>query len=37
MRKIVGSGSCVEETFLTAYDVKEKAVVTPENWIEWVV
>ena len=24
-------------SFLTAYDVKEKAVVTPENWIEWVV
>ena len=24
-------------SFLTAYDVKEKAVVTPENWMEWVV
>ena len=24
-------------SFLTAYDVKEKAVVTPEKWIEWVV
>lgn len=24
-------------SFLTAYDVKEEAVVTPENWIEWVV
>lgn len=24
-------------SFLTAYDVKEKAAVTPENWIEWVV
>lgn len=24
-------------SFLTAYYVKEKAVVTPENWIEWVV
>lgn len=24
-------------SFLTAYDVKEKAVVTPENWIEWFV
>lgn len=24
-------------SFLTAYDVKEKAVVTTENWIEWVV
>ena len=24
-------------SFLTAYDVKEKAVVTPKNWIEWVV
>lgn len=24
-------------SFITAYDVKEKAVVTPENWIEWVV
>lgn len=24
-------------SFLTTYDVKEKAVVTPENWIEWVV
>lgn len=24
-------------SFLTAYDVTEKAVVTPENWIEWVV
>lgn len=24
-------------SFLTAYDVKEKAVVTPENWIEWVI
>lgn len=23
-------------TFLTAYDVKEKAIVTPENWLEWV-
>lgn len=24
-------------SFLTAYDVKEKAVVTPENWVEWVM
>lgn len=24
-------------SFLTAYDVKEKAVVTPENWMEWVM
>ena len=24
-------------TFLTAYDVKEKAIVTPENWLEWVL
>ena len=24
-------------TFLTTYDVKEKAIVTPENWLEWVV
>lgn len=24
-------------SFLTVYDVNEKAVVTPENWIEWVV
>lgn len=24
-------------TFLDAYDVKEKAVITPENWIEWVM
>lgn len=24
------------DTFLSAYNVKEKAVVTPENWIEWV-
>lgn len=24
-------------SFLTAYDVNEKAVVTPENWMEWVV
>ncbi|CDD18583.1 putative ATPase [Prevotella sp. CAG:732] len=23
-------------TFLTAYDVKEKAIVTPENWLDWV-
>lgn len=23
-------------TFLTVYDVKEKAIVTPENWLEWV-
>ena len=23
-------------SFLTAYDVKEKAIVTPENWLEWV-
>lgn len=23
-------------TFLTAYDVKEKTIVTPENWLEWV-
>ena len=23
-------------TFLTAYDVKEEAIVTPENWLEWV-
>ena len=24
-------------TFLTAYDVKEKVVITPENWLEWVI
>lgn len=24
-------------SFLTAYDVKERAVVTPENWMEWVM
>ena len=24
-------------TFTAAYDVKEKVVVTPDNWIEWVV
>ena len=24
-------------TFLTTYDVKEKVIVTPENWLEWVV
>lgn len=24
-------------TFLSTYDVKEKAIVTPENWLEWVV
>ena len=24
-------------TFLTTYDVKEKAIVTPENWLEWVL
>lgn len=24
-------------SFLTAYDVREKAVVTPENWMEWVM
>ena len=24
-------------TFLTAYDVKEKVIVTPENWLEWVL
>ena len=23
-------------SFLTAYDVKEKAIVTPENWLDWV-
>ena len=23
-------------SFLTAYDVKEKVVITPENWLEWV-
>lgn len=24
-------------SFLTAYDVKETAVITPDNWMEWVV
>lgn len=24
-------------SFLTAYDVKEKVVITPENWLEWVI
>lgn len=24
-------------SFLTAYDVKQTAVVTPDNWMEWVV
>ena len=24
-------------SFLTAYDVRAKAVVTPENWMEWVI
>ncbi len=24
-------------TFLSTYNVKEKAIVTPDNWIEWVV
>ena len=24
-------------SFLTAYDVEEKTVVTPENWMEWVM
>lgn len=24
-------------TFLTTYDVKEKAIITPENWLEWVL
>ena len=23
-------------TFLTTYDVKEKTIITPENWLEWV-
>ena len=23
--------------FLSTYDVKEKAIVTPENWLEWIV
>ncbi len=27
----------LKNTFLTAYDVKEKAIVTPENWLEWVL
>lgn len=24
-------------TFLSTYDVREKAIVTPENWLEWVI
>uniref|UniRef100_UPI004027F05E DUF4143 domain-containing protein n=1 Tax=Prevotella sp. TaxID=59823 RepID=UPI004027F05E len=24
-------------SFLNAYDVKETAVITPDNWMEWVV
>ena len=24
-------------SFLNAYDVKETAVITPDNWIDWVV
>ena len=24
-------------SFLTAYDVRQKAVVTPQNWMEWVM
>lgn len=24
------------DTFINSYDVKEKAVVTPENWLEWM-
>ncbi len=27
----------LKNTFLTAYDVKEKAIVTPEYWLEWVL
>ncbi len=24
------------KTFISTYDVREKAIVTPENWLEWV-
>ncbi len=30
-------GTPFPKTFLSAYDVREKAVITPDNWLDWVV
>lgn len=31
------AGTQFPNTFLSTYDVKEKAIVTPENWLEWII